>query len=81
MEAKSLAQQQSLITAPPTHLPISHKKTLSPLLKTAEATPDPNEDLKLTGKRPKSNNSEKGENKVDGRWTKEEHAKFLEGKD
>jgi len=80
MEAKSSAQQQPLVTAPLTHLPSSNKETLSPLLKTAEGTPDPNEEIKLSGKRPKPNNPEKGENKIDGRWTKEEHAKFLEGK-
>lgn len=79
MEAKSLIQKASLVNGPVTLLPSSNASTLSPLFKTAEGTPDSNEELKLTGKRPKQNNSEKEGNKVDGRWTKTEHERFLEG--
>lgn len=57
-------------------------KTTSPGLASIEKTLDLNEDLKLTGKRVVQETSETkaGRDKATGRWTKAEHARFLEGK-
>lgn len=77
MEARNL--QNSALTSAPVVQQLSSNATLSPLLKTAERTPDPNEELKLPAKRHKANDSEKEGSKTDGRWTKAEHERFLEG--
>eukprot|EP00826_Nyctotherus_ovalis_P023019 TRINITY_DN1772_c0_g1_i13.p1 TRINITY_DN1772_c0_g1~~TRINITY_DN1772_c0_g1_i13.p1 ORF type:complete len:393 (-),score=83.57 TRINITY_DN1772_c0_g1_i13:55-1233(-) len=76
MEARSLQNSPSI--SAPVVQQLSSNATLSPLLKTAERTSDPNEELKLPGKRHKANNSEKEGSKTDGRWTKAEHERFLE---
>lgn len=50
------------------------------LFKTAERTPDPNEESRLIGKRQNSSRKEKVSDKTGGRWTKAEHERFLEGR-
>lgn len=80
MKVEGSLEQKGLISAG--QVSATGAKTTSPGLASAEKTLDLNEDLKLAGKRVHQESSETkaGGGKTTGRWTKAEHARFLEGK-